>query len=94
MEEAYRWEGEKCVAHDDKGQLITTWRRPIGEKCVAHDDKGQPITTWRRPIGEKCMAHDDKGQPITTWRRPIGGKVRSVWLMMTKVSPLLHRGDL
>ena len=20
------------MAHDDKGQLITTWRRPIGEK--------------------------------------------------------------
>ena len=32
MEEAYRWEGEKCVAHEDKGQPITTWRRPIGEK--------------------------------------------------------------
>ncbi len=48
MDEAYRWEGEKCVAHEDKGQPITTWRRPIGEKCVDHDDKGQPITTWRR----------------------------------------------
>ena len=32
MDEAYRWEGEKCVAHEDKGQPITTWRRPIGEK--------------------------------------------------------------
>ena len=24
--------GEKCVAHEDKGRPITTWRRPIGEK--------------------------------------------------------------
>ena len=44
--------------------------------------------------GEKCVAHDVKGQPITTWRRPIGEKVRSVLLMMTKVSPLLHGGGL
>ena len=40
------------------------------------------------------MAHDDKGQPITTLRRPIGEKVRSVWLMKTKVSPLLLGGGL
>ena len=48
--------GEKCVAHEDKGQSITTRRWSIGEKgekCVAHEDKGRPITTWRRPIGEK-----------------------------------------
>ena len=32
------------MEHEDKGQPITTWRRPIGEKCVAHGDKGQPIT--------------------------------------------------
>ena len=60
MEEAYRLEGEKCVAHEDKGRPITTWRRPIGEKkCVAHDDKGWPITTWRRPIGEKVRRRED-----------------------------------
>ena len=58
--------GEKCVAHEDKGRPITTWRRPIGEKCVAHEDKSRPTTTWRRPIGEKCVAHEDKGRPITT----------------------------
>ena len=35
MEEAYRREGDKCVAHEDKGQPITTWMRPIREKVIS-----------------------------------------------------------
>ena len=32
LHEGARPIGEKCVAHEDKGRPITTWRRPIGEK--------------------------------------------------------------